>query len=60
MATPSMRSDGQHRGGCHCSKCLGVYQWEEKGKSVEEVQSREIGGGTLVENYFIVENLASN
>ena len=60
MATPSMHSNGQHRSGYHCNRCLGAYQQEEKGKSVEEVQSREISGGTLVENCFTTENSASD
>ena len=60
MTTPSMRSDEQRRGGCHCSRCLGAYQREEKGKSVEEVQSRETSGGTLAENCFMAENSASD
>lgn len=56
MATSSMRSDEQHHGGCHCSKCLGGYKWEEKGKATDEAQRRETGGGTLVESCFNVEN----
>ena len=59
MATPSTRSDGQRRGGCHYSRCLGAIQREDRGKWTEEVQSREGGGGSLAENCYSVENSAT-
>lgn len=60
MATPSIRSDGQCRGGCHCSRCLGAYQQEDKGKLTEEVQSQETDGNTLAENCFAAENSSAD
>ena len=56
MATLSTRSDGKHRGGCHCSRCLGAYEREDRGKLTEEVQSRDAGGGSLAENCYSAEN----
>ena len=56
MASPSLPLGEQCRGGCHYSKCLGEHQWDDKGKSVVEGQSKESEGGTLAENCFNVEN----
>lgn len=60
MATLSTHSDGKCQGGFHCSRCLGEYQWEENGKLIEEVQSRDSGGGSLAESYFTIENFAAD
>ena len=56
MATPSTRSDSQRGGGCHCSRCLETNQQEVRGKWPEEVQSRDVGGGSLAENCYAAEN----
>ena len=60
MASPSLPSGEQRRGGYHCSICMGENQWDDTGKSVDEGQSRECGGGTLVENCFNAENSATD
>ena len=60
MAAPSMHSNRKHCGGCHYSKCLGVHQRKQKGKSTDEVQSKETGRGTLAESCFNAENSATD
>lgn len=55
MASLSLPSGVQLRGGCHCSRCLGEHQWDDKGKLVDEGQFKESGGGTLAENCFNAE-----
>ena len=57
MATPSTRSDGQHRGGCYCSRCLGANQQEVRGRWPKEDQSRDVGSGSLAKNYYATKNL---
>lgn len=56
MASPSIVVGEQRRGGCHCSRCMGESRVDDKGKAVEDGQSRDNGGGTLVENCFNAEN----
>lgn len=60
MASPGLPSGKQCRGGCHCSISLGEHQWDDKGKMVDEGQRRDSGGGMLVENYFNIENSATD
>lgn len=56
MASPSLASGEQRRGGCHCSRCVSASLVDDNGKAVEDGQSRDSGGGMLVENYFHAEN----
>lgn len=60
MASPSLPLGKQRHGDCHCSRCLGEHHWDDKGKSVDEGQSRDSRGGMLVENCFNAENSATD
>lgn len=56
MASPSTRSGGQRRWGCHYSGCLGANLQKGRGKWPEEDQSRDVGSGSLAEKSYAVEN----
>ena len=60
MASPSMTSGEQRQGGCHYNRCLGDQGANDKGKMVDDGQSKDSGGGMLVENCFNAENMATN
>ena len=58
MAAPSFWPEGRRQGGCHCRKCTGRSQQENKGKEAEETQSIATGSGSLAEHCFVAKNLA--
>lgn len=60
MASPSLARGEQRRGKCHCSRCVGKSLSDEKGKAIEDGQSRDNGEGTLAENCFHVENTTTD
>lgn len=44
IASLSMPSGEQRQGGCHCSRCLGDQQWDDKGKMVDEGRAEIVQG----------------
>lgn len=60
MAENSATPREWHKGGCHISRCVGETGPEEKGKTVEEVQSRDSGETTLAKSCYNTKNTATD
>lgn len=60
MAEKGSTTKESHRGGCHCSRCVGDRVSDGKGKVVEEMQGTGSGEALLVEKCYITENSAAD
>ena len=60
MAKNSVAPKERRRGGCHCSRCVGEMGQEDKGKIVEDVQSKESRKVALEESYYNMKNTATD
>lgn len=56
MVERSLTTRESHRGGCHCSKCMGDRALDGNGKEVEAMQGMGNGEASLVEKCYNLEN----